>query len=241
MLAARIIPLLLCKGPMLVKGTAFNPWRIVGSLENAVRVHAARGVDEMLLIDVLARKAGRLFDLNLLQSLTRDVFVPLTVGGGVRGPSDARELLLRGADKIAVGPHGFHAIKPIAGEYGSQAVVALVDYDEDGLVEIGPHCHAPLLEYCQVAVAQGAGEIVLQSKALDGSMRGYDLATLKRIASEVSVPVVIAGGCSGYNDMHLALDAGASGVAAGAIFQFTDRTPRGAAEWLRHAGFEVRL
>jgi imidazole glycerol-phosphate synthase subunit HisF len=240
MLAARIIPMMLCKGAMLVKGTRFNPWRICGSLENAVRVHATRGVDEMLLIDVTARDRGKLFDLEMLRRLTDNVFVPLTVGGGVAGVNDARDLLLHGADKVAIGPLGFAAIAPVAHQYGSQAVVAMVDYDDKFLVDVGPHLGIPVLEYCQMVVEQGAGEIVLQSTSRDGTMDGYDLVTCRQV--NVPVPVIIAGGCASYNDMHLALDTGAiAGVAAGAMFQFTDRTPKGAAEWLQHAGFEVRL
>lgn len=230
MLAVRIIPTLLTRGRQLVKGRQFNAWRSVGVTEQAVRIHQMRGVDELILLDIGATPAGNGPDSELVSRLTERCFMPLTVGGGVKTLEDVRGLLGSGADKVAIRTEV--GLIPIASSaVGRQAIVAAVDYlDGDAVVD-----------RCLKLEHMGAGEILLTSMTREGTMEGYHLDMIRAVAGSVSIPVIAHGGCRDYEDMHQAIKAGASAVAAGALFQFTDATPRGAAEYLQAKGVEVRL
>lgn len=240
-LAVRIIPTLLKRGDALVKGERFNGWRSVGHVQQAAQIHQARGVDELIVLDIGATPEGRGPDFAAVRRLTERCFMPLTVGGGVSEFEHMRLLMDAGADKVAwrtglVRCPG--ALARSAATFGSQACVAAIDV-QDGMV-FG--AAAPPADFAYYATMQlGAGEILLTSMDREGTMAGYDLDLLREVCSAVDVPVIAHGGCSGYEDMLAAIRAGASAVAAGALFQFTDCTPRGAAEYLHAQGIEVRL
>lgn len=246
MLAVRVIPTVLCKGRTLVKGERFNPWRSVGLAEQAVRIHQARGVDELVLLDVTATAEGRGPDLGLIEELTEGCFMPLAVGGGVRSLADVRALLKAGADKIVIGTAAAQRVDlvwDVAETVGSQACVVAVDV-KDGAVwsECGSRMHTiKPVNFSVFSQKCGAGEIILTSIDREGTQQGYDLDLIREVSSAVSIPVVAHGGCSGYEDMARAVEAGASAVAAGALFQFTDATPRDAAKYLAARGIEARV
>ena len=252
-LAARIIPTLLMKGRQLVKGERFNPWRSVGLVAQAVQVHAARGVDELVLLDVAATTEGRGPDLALIEELSHTLFCPLSVGGGVRSVEDVKALLRAGADKVVIGTAAVTDLIGDAAEVsGRQAIVAAVDVKE-GIARVrggnatilgptmDPLTACSALDWARICAAEGAGEILLTAIDREGTMSGYDLDLIRQVAVAVSIPVIAHGGCSGYEDMRLAIEAGASGVAAGALFQFTDCTPRAAARYLSAHGVEARI
>lgn len=223
-LAVRIIPTLLYRGDQLVKGKQFNAWRSVGHIEQAVRVMASRGVDEMVLLDIGATPEGRGPDFERVKRLTSYAFTPVTVGGGVRSVDDVRDLLAAGADKVAI-KSAYEIIPQCVKRFGSQAIVQAID------IEWGvPFARATM-----------AGEILLTSIDREGTMQGYDLDLIRAVSQAVDIPVIAHGGCSGPEDMLAAIKAGASAVAAGALFQFTDWTPRSCAEWLAENGVEVRI
>lgn len=225
-----MIPVLLHRGTRLVKGKRFDSSRVVGHVLQAVRTHQARGVDELIVLDAAATPEGRGPDFKLIEQITRDCFSPITIGGGVRSVQDVRDLLNAGADKVCIKSRT-ELVYLAASVVGSQAVVACVDY-------MASRC---ALWQAQDLESRGAGEILLQSIDRDGMMTGYDLDLIRIVSTAVSIPVIAAGGCSGYEDMRLAIDAGASAVAAGALFQFTDATPRGAAKYLQEHGIEARV
>lgn len=239
-LAVRIIPTLLCRGRQLVKGQRFNAWRSVGVAAQAVRIHQMRGVDELCLLDIGATPEGRGPDLSLIEELTAHCFMPLSVGGGVRSIEDARALLNAGADKIVV-----HAetrrrpeiIRELADHFGRQAIVVAVDVEES--LARAPDTNP--ISWALRCEDLGAGEILLTSVDREGSMLGYDLRLVEYVATTVSIPVIAHGGCGTYQNMLEAINAGADAVAAGAMFQFTDQTPKGAAEFLKSHGVEVRV
>ena len=160
--------------------------------------------------------------------------MPVTVGGGITTVEHVRELLANGADKVAIG-EGTKTQTGLIGQcaerFGSQAVVGILNYHGYS---------ADLLRQAMELERSGAGEILLNCIDRDGMMRGYDLITIKLIASALSIPVVPCGGAGKYLHMHHALLAGASAVAAGAMFQWTEATPRGAAEYLAIKGWTVR-
>lgn len=253
MLATRIIPTLLCRGRQLVKGKQFKSWRSVGLVSQAMRIHQARGVDEVILLDIQATKEKRGPDLKLIEELSRECSCPITVGGGVQSTYDVEALLRAGADKIAICSAAmksqFKLIEDCAKRFGSQAIVAVVEYDNHKLTGQpiittmgGKYQHyGDPYGMAMELVRSGAGEIMLSSVHRDGMMLGYDTALVNYIARSISVPLIVSGGCGTYGHMLDAINAGADAVAAGAIFQFTDQTPRGAAEYLQKHGVEVRL
>lgn len=234
-LAVRVIPTLLKRGAHLVKGKRFSADRVVGHVEQAARIHQARGVDELIILDVAATLAGRGPDFAAIESLTAKCFMPLTVGGGVRSITDVEDLLRAGADKVAIktaylrDPRFLMDAKK---RFGSQAIVASVDWEGSFL---------GLETRCMALAALGAGELLLTAVEREGTMEGYDLELIRTVANAVSIPVIAHGGCSGPEDMLKAIQAGASAVAAGALFQFTDWTPGACAGWLHDHGVEVRL
>jgi cyclase len=232
-LAKRIIPTLLKRGDALVKGERFNGWRTVGHVEQAARIHQARVVDELCILDIAATPEGRGPDLKAIERLTADCFMPLTVGGGVRTIEDVDGLLRAGADKVSIHTRACSGVvEEAASRFGSQAVVVAID--------LMGECDAGAAVAREME-ARGAGEILLTSMAREGTMEGYDLDLIRAVSSAVDIPVVAHGGCSGPADMLAAIRAGASAVAAGALFQFTDHTPRSCAQFLQANGVEVRL
>jgi cyclase len=236
-LAVRVIPTLLAKGKQLVKGRRFSADRVVGHVQQAARVHQARGVDELCILDVGATPAGRGPDFAAIEALTADCFMPLTVGGGIRTLNDIERLLRAGADKVAIKTAyqaNFDFLNASAHRFGAQAIVVALDVCTEGRTTL-------VLDLARDIEARGAGEILLTAMDREGTMEGYDLQLIHAVAHAVDIPVIAHGGCSSYQNMHEAIKAGASAVAAGALFQFTDATPRGAAEYLYMQGVEVRL
>lgn len=250
MLAHRIIPVVLCRGRQAIKGRRFDSWRSVGLAAQACSVHAARGIDELILLDIGATPEGRGPDLELVRELSECCFMPLTVGGGVRSVEDVDALLRAGADKVAMctaALGGERLISDIAGRFGSQCLVVAIDVKDTGPAKFAfGDCgkfetwwEPPLLAIlCEKA---GAGEILLTSIDREGTLDGYDLDMIRAVSEAVSIPVVANGGCGSYAHMAEAIEAGADAVAAGAMFQFCEATPRGAAEYLHEHDIEVRL
>lgn len=260
-LAARVIPTLLARGDQLVKGRQFDSWRSVGHVLQAAKIQAARGVDELIVLDIAATPEGRGPDLALVEKICAEMFTPVTVGGGVRSAQDVRDLLSAGADKVAINTAAIERqrlVRECSDRFGRQAIVAAVDYRALPCACGTPHlavmshcgrrsvpidCHEPLhpFEWMRAVEDLGAGEILLTAVDREGTMQGYDVAMLRAVTRPILVPIIAHGGCGTYEHMREALAAGAAAVAAGAMFQFTDATPRGAAQYLARAGHEVRL
>ncbi|MHB8621522.1 MAG: imidazole glycerol phosphate synthase subunit HisF [Chloroflexota bacterium] len=235
----------------LVKGIAFDSWRRVGSAMQAVKVYNMREVDELVFLDISATLAGRSPDFDSVDDLADECFMPLTVGGGVRSVDDVRRLLSVGADKIAVNTGAVECpglIRQIAGRFGSQCVVVSIDYrrSEAGC-EVFTRAGTQGVAMDPVTLAkrveeEGAGEILLTSIDRDGTMAGYDLETLRRVADAVAIPVIASGGAGSYEHMAEALQEGrASAVAAASMFHFTEGTPLAAKHFLAAEGFNMRL
>jgi cyclase len=244
-LATRVIPVILARGQQAVKGKGFDSWRSVGQLRQAIRVYEMRGVDEVFLLDIAATPEGRGPNVAFVKEFSGEFFCPVCVGGGVTTLCDFRDLLANGADKVAINTAAVDTpdlINEAAERFGSQAVVVSIDV-KDGHVQT--YCgrrSEPLtpVDWAREVVARGAGEILLNSVDRDGTLAGYDLALIRDVACSVSVPVVACGGAGSYEDLRLAVNAGAHAVAAGALWHFTDSTPAEAAEYLASHGIEVR-
>ena len=250
MLATRIIPVLLTAYDRLVKGECFDSARVVGHAQQAAEVHQARSVDELILLDVRATLDNRGPDIAAIERLASTCFMPLTVGGGVTTLQHFRDLLAHGADKVSVGTAAWHdpqLIYEASQRFGAQAVVVSVDTARYGSQwRVTTHCasrehDADAIRHAVNVVELGAGELLLNSVDRDGTMKGYDLDFIHQVASRVDVPIIACGGCGSYDHMLEAIKAGASAVAAGAFFQWTDATPKEAARYLASKGVETRI
>jgi len=244
----RIIPTLLTDGVNLVKGEGFDSWRTVGFVAGAARVFSMRDVDELVVLDVRATAERRRIADAMVEAVAECLSIPLTVGGGIRSLKDVEAALRHGADKVVIGS-AVHDdptfITDAAETFGSQAIVGSVDAAVDGgsftASLSGDREHE--IDVATLALrfeTLGAGELLLQSKLRDGTLKGMDLSSIERVCAAVKIPVIASGGAGGYSDVLLAVEAGASAVAAGAMFQFTQHTPAGTRDFLSSHGVPVR-
>jgi cyclase len=251
-LKVRIIPVLLYRDYGLVKGVGFDPSRTVGNPMQAVKVYNLRAVDELVFFDVTATQQGRGPDLDLVDELADECFMPLTVGGGVRSIDDVHRLLQVGADKVSLGTSLVEVpglLAASASRFGTQCMVASIDYRTapDGTRRVWTRSGTVATELDPVELArrvadEGAGEILLTSIERDGTMAGYDVEAVAEVSEAVRIPVIAGGGAGSYADMGEALvRGGASAVAAASIFHFTQQTPLEAKAHLRELGLPVRV
>ncbi len=246
------MPTLLYRDLTLVKGIGFDSWRRVGSAMQAVKVYEMREVDELIFLDITATPQSREPDYSLIDDLTNECFMPMTVGGGIQNIDQVRQLLRFGADKVAINTASIedpNLVSQIANQFGSQCCVVSIDYrcSESGLNEVfirsgtQPAGLDPV-EHAIRSETAGAGEILLTSIERDGTMSGYDIDTIAAVADAVSIPVIASGGCGSFEDMHAALTVGnANAIAAASIFHFTEMTPLEAKRYLHDAGHPIRL
>jgi cyclase len=244
----RIIPTLLSDGVSLVKGERFHSWRTVGSVVAAARVFAMRDVDELTVLDVRATGEHRSISPGMIAEVAEALQVPLSVGGGIASVEAFEAALRAGADKVVLGTAALDAdfVTACANRFGSQAVVVAVDVLTDGAGETavlsGTRPTGITATELAVRLADaGAGEILVQTVDRDGTLTGMNVESFGRIARAVSVPVIASSGAGGYDDLHAAFETGVDAVAAGAMFQFTEQTPKGARDFLAARGVDVRI
>ncbi len=252
MLKVRVIPTLLWKGMGLVKGVGFDSWRRVGPVLPALKVYNARDVDELVLVDIVASQSGDAPDHEAVADLADECSVPLTVGGGITDVAQIAALLRSGADKVAINSAAVAApalVEQAAARFGAQCIVASIDVRRDDAGHFSVFTHSGTRATALEAVAwarelasRGAGEILLTSIERDGTMQGYDLELVERVAYAVDIPVIASGGAGSYDDMvRVVREAGASAVAAASMFHFTEQTPAGAKAAMHAAGIPVRM
>jgi cyclase len=243
MLAFRILTTLLVSNGQLVKGKRFKNDRRIGSVQQAVNVFQKREIDEMIIVDIDASRENRLIDYEMVDRLTNGCFMPLGFGGGVKSLDDVRLLLKHGADKIVIGSNVTKELLNVSSKnLGSQSVCCSVDYIGNTIFNCSLNTISPMdiLNYCKYVEAEGAGEIILQSIERDGTMQGYDIPLIERVCKAVNIPVVASSGAGSYDDFYQAYSSGCSGVSAGAMYAFTELTPKGAKEYLKGKGINVR-
>lgn len=245
----RVIPTLLTDGVSLVKGEQFRSWRTVASVVAAARVFSMRDVDELVLLDVRATAEGRCISPEMVASVANCLSVPLAVGGGVSTLADFEATLRAGADKVVIGTAAVRDlpfVSAAAERFGSQAVVVSIDAIDDDPDSIAIESGMMTIarnpsEVAREVVNAGAGEILLQSVSRDGLLIGMNLPLITDVSAAISVPVIASSGAGTYENLFEALEAGADAVAAGAMFQFTEHTPRGARNYLAERGVNVRI
>lgn len=251
MLKVRVIPTLLWKSVGLVKGVGFDSWRRVGPVLPAIKVYNAREVDELVLMDIAASDGQIDPDADAIAEFSEECFVPLTVGGGIRTVAHVQRLLRAGADKIAINSAAYDTpdlVDRAAQRFGAQCIVASIDVRKaaNGVYECFSHAGRTATgrsveAWAMELAARGAGELLITSIERDGTMSGYDLDLIARVARAVQIPVIASGGAGTYEHMRQAIqEAGASAVAAASMFHFTEQTPAEAKKFLAQAGIPVR-
>ncbi len=252
MLAKRVIPCLDVQGGRVVKGVRFVGLRDAGDpVEQAERYDRA-GADEITLLDIGASNEGRGTLLEVVARTADAVFVPLTVGGGVRTEEDVRALLAAGADKVSINTAAVASpdiVRRCSDAWGAQAIVVAIDAKKkDGGDGWGVFVHGgrtatglDVLEWADRVVGLGAGEILLTSMDRDGTLSGYDLALTRAVSDAVPVPVIASGGVGTLEHLRAGLVEGrASAVLAASIFHDGTHTVSEAKEFLARAGVPVR-
>ena len=251
-LAKRIIPCLDVDAGRVVKGVNFVDIRDAGDPVEIARRYNEAGADEVTFLDITATHEGRDTTLHTVEKMASQVFIPLTVGGGVRELQDIRNLLNAGADKTAINSAAVFNpdfVREAADRFGSQCIVVAIDAKQvgDGKWEIFTHggrkpTGIDAVEWAKKMDSFGAGEILLTSMDRDGTKNGFDLALTRAISNAVSVPVIASGGVG--NLQHLAdgvLQGGADAVLAASIFHFGEYTVGEAKQFMHDAGIEMRL
>jgi len=230
---ARVIPVLLLQGRGLVKTVRFKDPTYIGDPINAVKIFNDKEVDELVLLDIDASKNNRKPDFELLKSIGSEAFMPVGYGGGIKTMQDVHMVFQSGIEKVILNSllmENEAALKEMVDHYGSQSIIACVDYKKNIFGKAHPYFFSgtrssktDIVSYVKHLESLGIGEIILQSIERDGSFQGYDLETIHRVANALNIPVVAAGGAASQSDLKLALEKGASAVAAGSMFVYNGK------------------
>lgn len=247
----RLIPRLDIKGPNLIKGIHLEGLRVMGDPQEFARRYYEQGADELLYVDVVASLYGRNSLHNIIERAARDVFVPLTVTGGVRSVDDVRKILRSGADKVGINTAATkrpELIREVARKFGSQCMVLSIEakrigdgrweaYTDNGREKTG----LDVVEWAQRGVELGAGEILLTSVDQEGTREGFDTALLAAVSKVVPVPVIASGGMGRPEDVAKAVRDGAADAVAMADILHYGRSTVGEIRAAAHAaGLNVR-
>ncbi|PWR22516.1 imidazole glycerol phosphate synthase subunit HisF [Zavarzinia aquatilis] len=252
MLKARVIPCLDVHNGRVVKGVNFVDLRDAGDPVEQARLYDAAGADELTFLDITASSDDRAIMLDVVRHTAEQVFMPLTVGGGVRTLDDVRQLLLAGADKVSINSAAVARpdfVREAAEKVGSQSIVVAIDAKGDSHGQWHVHTHGgrrntgiDAVEWAKRMVSLGAGEILLTSMDRDGTKAGFDIGLTRAVSDAVTVPVIASGGVGTLD--HLAdgiLEGHASAVLAASIFHFGTFSIREAKEHMAARGVPMRL
>jgi len=254
MLAKRIIPCLDVKDGKVVKGVNFLNLQHAGDPVEVAQIYDKQEADEIIFLDITASFEDRQTMLDVVRKTAETVFMPLTVGGGIRNIEDIRELLKAGSDKVSINTAAVknpEIIKESSDRFGSQCIVVAIDakrknkdleqwevYIHGGRTSTG----IDALEWGKKAQELGAGEILLTSMDMDGTKNGYDIGLTKRFSEELDIPVIASGGAGNLEHIYDVLTNGKADAAlAASIFHFKEYSVRQAKEYLKDRGVEVRI
>lgn len=252
MLAKRIIPCLDIAGGRVVKGVKFVELRDAGDPVEAARAYEQQGADELTFLDITASHEQRDTIVEVVRAVAAQVFMPLTVGGGIRVAADVRRMLLAGADKVSINTAAIlnpEILNETATQYGSQCIVLAIDArrkaDGSGW-EVFTHggrkpTGLDAVKWAVEGVGRGAGEILLTSMDADGTKNGYDLGLTRAVSEAVGVPVIASGGAGNLQHLVEAVtDGKADAVLAASIFHFGEFTIGQAKSYMKERGVVVR-
>ncbi len=254
-LAVRVIPCLDVDAGRVVKGVNFSALRDAGDPVELARLYDAEGADELTFLDISASHQGRETTMEIVSATAEQVFIPLTVGGGISDVSHVDALLRAGADKVAVNTAAIRRpalVAEIADRFGNQVLVLSVDarragpgQETDSGFEVTTHggrrsAGLDAVEWARRAADLGAGEILLNAMDADGTQDGFDLELIRLVRAEVSIPVIASGGAGRVEHFAPAVDAGADAVLAATVFHFGTLRVADVKRSLADAGHPVR-
>ena len=252
MFTKRIIPCLDCKNGRVVKGTNFVDLRDAGDPVEVASMYDKSGADELVFLDITASSDGRNTTVDLVRKVAEKVFIPFTVGGGIRTVDDFKVLLREGADKISINPAATmnpQLISEAADKFGSQCVVVAIDakrrddggwsiYKNGGRVDM----HMDAVEWAMKAEKLGCGEILLTSMDCDGTKAGYDIELTRTIAENVSIPVIASGGAGNMEHFYDAFTEGKADAAlAASLFHYKELDIMNLKKYLSDKGISMRM
>jgi cyclase len=230
MLNRRVIPTLLIKDGGLVKTRKFKNPKYVGDPINAIKIFNEKEVDELIILDISASKEKKIPDYELINNIAGECFMPLCYGGGIRSIDDAAKIIDSGVEKVCLQSAVFHdasLITKIANRFGSQAVTLSVDVKFDWLGRIRlfnssteQYSEKKWLDFIRTGIDAGIGEVMLNCVDNDGELNGYNIEIIELAVKNFNVPIIASGGAGKLEDFESAILAGASAVAAGAMFVF---------------------
>ncbi len=256
MLAKRIIPCFDVANGRVVKGVKFVDLRDAGDPVEQAAIYDAEGADELVFLDILASHESRGTTIEMARRVADAVFIPFTIGGGVRGPDDFRTLLLSGADKCSINSAAVRnpaLINEAAWKFGAQCVVLAIDAKRDESLNTGAGgwrvyvnggrgpTELEAVAWAIDAERRGAGEILLTSMDTDGMQSGYDLPLLRAMREAVNIPIIASGGAGTLEHFYEAIDAGASAVLAASVFHYKTFSVHDVKAYLASRGVPVRL
>jgi len=251
-LAVRVIPCLDVDGGRVVKGINFSDLRDAGDPVELAKVYDAEGADELTFLDISASHEGRATTMEIVSRTAEQVFIPLTVGGGVGSVEDVDRLLRAGADKVGINTGAIarpEVIDEIAHRFGNQVLVLSVDArraaDQPSGFEVTTHggrqsAGIDALAWVREATERGVGEILLNSMDADGTKDGFDVEMIAAVRERTTVPLIASGGAGTVEHFVAAVEAGADAVLAASVFHFGDLTIGDVKAGLRAAGHDVR-
>jgi cyclase len=251
-LAKRIIPCLDVTAGRVVKGVNFVELRDAGDPVEIARRYDDQGADELTFLDITASSDERDLILHIIEAVASQVFIPLTVGGGVRVVADVRRLLNAGADKVSINTSAVtnpQLVQDAADKYGSQCIVVAIDAKRAGDNRWEVYTHGgrkntglDAVEWAKKMQQLGAGEILLTSMDRDGTRSGFDLALTRAVSDAISIPVIASGGVGGLQDLADGVKTGhADAVLAASIFHYGQHTVQEAKRYMAERGIAVRL
>lgn len=252
MLGKRIIPCLDVKMGRVVKGINFEQIRDVGDPVEIAKYYNQEGADEITFLDITATNEGRRTMIDVVERTAREIFVPLTVGGGINHEDDIQDILAAGADKISINSAAVRnqgLVARSAARYGSQCIVVAIDTIRNGKGGFNVVINAgtkdtglDAIEWAKEVEQMGAGEILLTSKDTDGMRNGYDLEITKLVSDAVRIPVIASGGCGKLEDFKDVFEkTGADAALVASIFHFRELTVPQVKQYLKENEIPVRL
>lgn len=248
----RIIPLLNIKGPHVVKPLYTEALRIVGDPKEFAERYYKEGADELIYLDIVASLYQRSLNFDLLHNVTENIFIPVTVGGGIRSLQDINNALRAGADKVAINTFAIRHpefLSEAAKEFGAQCIVLFIEAKRrpDGKYEVytdggRERSGVNAVEWAKKAIDLGVGEILVTSIDRDGTRKGYDLELIEKITEFASIPVIVHGGAGSPESMKQAvLDGHADALAASSVFHYKDFSIGEAKAYLKREAINVRI
>ena len=258
MIAKRIIPCLDVDNGRVVKGVNYINLRDAGDPVEQARFYDEQMADELVFLDITASSDARDIVLDMVRHVAEEIFIPFTVGGGIRTVEDIREILKAGADKVSINTSAVDTpdiINQGAERFGNQCIVVAIDPKRSKTIPEGERGHFEIhthggrtptaidaIEFAREVEQRGAGDIMLTSMDRDGTKDGYDIELTRAVSDAVNIPVIASGGCGNLEHIYEALTAGgASAALAASIFHYREYSIRATKEYLAERGVTVRL